>query len=828
VVDSGDEKMKNSLIVKVLAVLIANLFLMASFVSVNANPKVDQSALDSAQTHDTFQFSYYENQKSESDFLSPDRNVDLTIYNAHNPNQTVPDINVTVYWETGEGTWFGGNVLTGIIVGAIVVGLIVGLFTFGLGFAVAQLVQATITLPMLNIIGAGAIAGAIGGGVSAWRNSNIGGTVENLRSDAEGKCHTSHSWQDGVSIVVDLDIETEISGYAGFKPSGQPQWYPKHVDENKQTQNRMSCDIMLVTAGGMGSLLGNMQIAQGKVGNLTYVETDDDSHYTDNANFEIIDMHKESNAESYAETLSHAEWADKDFWRSRISVYPDGKGSDILWVESRRLIHINDATGVASLSVNATYENGNGVVIHQGAPAGAIILDEPSHNLVPLDEYATGKYIYYQWVWVVGLADLTHPTITVKASLLSNLGLIDAGWETIAIPEESHIITFTFSDSSLIGSVHHTVYADRSIPTVHASLEFNLYGIANKVRVKSIGIQTIPEKWNTGYGLVTLTQKNCAYNMYFAVEDNSGDVVQSTTPASASFDFDKATGIIKDMSLVNISNEQSYRLTLNNAYFDTGSKDCVMSSTLFYQLTDWDNHYNLTVELEKLLNKTFTLTGSGNYGNFNTANVNSIQSYIEEMNGKIQIHEQRLKTFIQDNGESNYTKKCADMIMKFKFFYKEFLPYKSMLASDIGSNAKDFGKFRALSYALLYTFNHAYLYYSCSVAYLHGDTELASDLDTMMAYENALIDEYYNALGGNNFWDLTLLVMILISVIVGLIVAYGVYRYQMTRFHKPDDKKIAIFTGVAFCGATGITFAVLWFVFQQAIYNFAGNVPKMW
>jgi len=808
--------MRNQLIVKVLAILIANLFLSGAMVS--ANPKIDEVASNSAQTHDTFTFSYYENQISEDRLASADRKVEITVKDTSNENKTVPGFNVTVYWKTGVGTWFGGNVLAGILIGAIVVGLIVGIFTLGIGLAAATLIGSTVTLPMTAIVGVGAASGAVAGGISAYNNKNVGGTVEYLFTDANGKATTTKSWQDDVSILIDMGSESEISGYAGFKPMGEPQWIPKSDDTNKQTRNYMSVDLMLVKSGGAGSLLGNMKIAQNKVGNLTYAETDDMGNYdSSDPNVQAIDMHNLANADYYGDLLNHDDFKETNFWQSRINVYPDGQGSDIIWMESKRLIYVKDASGITSIEMNASYFDGNGVEITVGAPAGAFTLDETSNDLVPLANFATGKYIFYQWIWVVGTADLTEPYVNINAFIRTNLvpSGIEAGSDKVTIPDTQHIITFTSTDTSLISNVKHTVYAERSIPTVTAQIQYNFYGIGNAVRVKAISIQSLPDIWSTQYGDVELTYDTCNYSMQFQVENNAGLVVYKTIPKTVNFNYDTMVITTDDVVLSNISNEQSYKLTFYNKHFGAG-----MSSTLFYQLTDWDGHQNISVELEKVLNQTFTLTGNGEYGNFNNYAVNSIFAKLNAMDDMIDLLDQRIKDFIQNN----YTKMCQDRIAKFKFFLGEMNIYRSKTASDIVADATQFADFRALCYASLFTFNHAYLYMSCSIAYDNGDLELVTDLVSMMAYEDHLIDSYYAAKRGGNHLDLTLLIMLLISGIVGGIVTYVVYRAYMRSFHKNDNKRLAMILAAVFIASFLTTFLILWFWFYPVLYQYFGQL----
>jgi len=284
------------------------------------------------------------------------------------------------------------------------------------------------------------------------------------------------------------------------------------------------------------------------------------------------------------------------------------------------------------------------------------------------------------------------------------------------------------------------------------------------------------------------------------------------------FNYDTAVITSDNVALDNISNEQSYKLTFYNKHFGAG-----MSSTLFYQLTDWDGHQNISVELEKVLNQTFTLTGNGEYGNFNNYAVNSIFAKLNAMDDMIDLLDQRIKDFIQ-NKESNYTKMCQDRIAKFKFFLGEMNIYRSKTASDIVADATQFADFRALCYASLFCFNHAYLYMSCSVAYDNGDLELVTDLVGMMAYEDHLIDSYYAAKRGGNHLDLTLLIMLLISGIVGGIVTYVVYRAYMRSFHKNDNKRLAMILAAVFIASFLLTFLILWFWFYPVLFQYFGQL----
>ena len=815
------KEMRNANVVRMLAIAIASLFMLGALISpVMSNPEIDESILNSAQSHDTSQFSYFENQSSKI-VLGADRTVELTLKDSAT-GYAVPNVNVTVSWKTGTAFLFGGDWKTGAFVGFVIAAILVSIITAGAG------------APLMTALGAGLFGGVIGGivgGVGASMQKNVGGTIEHLISDSQGKVRTTKSWQEDVTILVDLDSpETAIGGWCGFKPGGQPLWSPGGtLNFVTMTHHFMTADIMLVKSGGLGSLLNNLKIAQGKVGNLSVASTDDLGNYDSDpaGHFQTINMHVQANVDSYAETCKHSEWKEENFWNPRTTVYPDGKGSDVIWIESKRLFKVLDASGVTSLLLNCTYLNGTDEPVQQGAPAAAYNINDPSNNIVTIDHYATGKFIYYQWVWVVGKLDLENPTVTIKASLNSNLGVINAGWERITIPDQRHIITFTFSDTSLIGTVHHTVYAERGIPSVTASLEYNFYNIGGSVRVKGIGIRTTPTTWDTGYyGEVSLVPFNntCRYQTYFTIEDNNGSQIAKSSNQYVAFNYAAPTMYSTDIDMDNITGEQSYRLTVNNKFF--GAE---MSDTLFYQLTDWDGHYADAVLLEKTLNDTFKVTSDGTYGNFNNANINKIQTQLADMNTKIAIRKAELATFINDNGASNYTDSCAKMIKYFEFFYGKITPYMIMSASEIGGDAQNFAEFRALCYACMYSFNHVYLYYSCAVAWLHGDIELCTDLDNMMKFENNLLDQYYFSLTGDQYWDLTQFAILFIALAIAGSVTYGFNKYYRTHFHTTtDEKKIMMIMAGVFIASFLISFAVMWFVFYGALYSIFGHIKKLW
>jgi len=669
----------------------------------------------------------------------------------------------------------------------------------------------------------GGVGGAICGGLIASQQHNEDFT-DFVQTDENGQVRLTRSWQDNVVILIDLNEETAISKYSTFKPQGQPTWDGKYADENKKSKNYMSIDIYLVKFDTEGGYLSNLRIAQNKVQNLTYVATQDDGGYVSDSHFTPLNMHDKSIAGQYSDECNHPEWNSTNFWRARTSVYPDGKGSDILWIESKRLIYIEDLTAVTDYRLDVIYKSGNDTEILRGAPAGAFELndDAPENNV----GNASGHYWYVQFLWCVGLADMEYPTVTIEAYIEVNgasMTTPNAGIETIDIPTPQHIITFTFSDSSLVDKVHHTVYAERSIPTVHGDLRYNLYSDGSSVRVQALGIQSLPSKWNTGaYGIVDLFYPNCSYNYYFAVENNDGDEVFRSAVEKLDFNNATMTAFTSDIDVSNITEDQSYRLTLNNEYFGA-----TMSSTLFFQLTDYDTHNNLSQIVEDLIDDTFKVTGAGEYGNFDSSHINQLKLRFDEMNSKLKIQQQRLKDFIGDNGESNYTGECQKMIDYFNFFYGMFGKYTDMTSSEIAKKPSDFTQFRGLCNAMLMSYNHAYLYQSCAQAYLNGDIELVTELVSMMAFEDQLLTDYYNALISPPTWDLTIIVMIIIALIISAIVtvAFGRWYEKSSGWKTSDKKKLGLIFGALFGGVFAISFIIEYLFLWQPINSVFGAIP---
>lgn len=828
--------MKNATIVKVLALLIANLFLVSSMIgSAGGNPIIDQLKADTSQTHDTHSYSYYKDQKSWDSIISPDRHLTVTV-KEDGSNQSVPNFNMTVTWSS-RSAWssdFVTGAAWGAVIGAVIAISIVTFFVFPVfGLYVGGAIYGGAAGHILGIglvgvgkaIVVGAVAGGIIGGLASSQQHGVNERI-NAVTDANGKFEIIKSWQDDVDILVNIGVEPAVSGYTEFKPNGQPHWTPHASDPNQCSKNGMSVDVYLVSRDTEGGYLANLRIAQNKVRNLTYVGTDDGGNYEDtDSNFEALNMHESANAENYADICEHPEWNSTNFWRGRASVYPDGLGSDILWIETRRLFYIKDASGVTDFGVNASYKDGYNNPIQQGYPAGAFYLDDTSELVTPTD-LATGKYIYEQFIWVVGKADLRNPSVTVDVYFTVNGGTpVEAGSETIEIPSPQHIICFTFSDSSLIDSVHHTVYAERSIPTVHGDLQFNLYSDGDIASVQASGIQSLAGEWDTGgYGMMDLYHSNCSYPMYFAIENEDGDEVLTSPAITYDFDNDTITKSIADIDVSTLDKETSYRLTWNNQYFGAN-----MSSTLFYQLTDWDSHSNLTQQMERLINETFALTGAGQYGNFDTYHVNKIMSNIGLMSAKVQIQEARLNDFIQAHGESNYTKNCAKDIMYFKFFYNYIQKYAGKTPTEIATNPADFAQFRGLCNVINMAFNHIYLYYSCSVAFEHGDLELCDDLTEMMAYEDNLIEDYYYMLKPSDVWDLTLIVMLIIALIIASVATYGAGKYynKSSGWKTTDKKKIALIFGGLFAAVFALSFGIMYIFAYGWFHGIFGAIPKV-
>jgi len=758
--------MRNKNLVKVLAVLIANILLTVSLVgNMSAYPTHDVVPSAADKVYEVDQSSYFDYSMS-GDYLSTSASLDIKVLNDQT-KQPISNVNITVMTVSTKeivGLWeMVFVIIMAAIIAMLVALIIISVLSFGLASVATFGILATLSAGEAAAIG---VSGAIGAIIGASLSLFMAGIEDaskrdTLISDANGNCPTL--WQDRLkqsppTYYIYLE---DIDKYYDFANSLSIYNADKHTHVTLFLKERVP-----TTAPYAPTPYDLVQRDVGLFEGMVYTQTDDLFNYDSNTLFNPIDVYTDGkdlglNPES---------------WKARIM----NKTSDVTMIESRRLIFIENGT---KASVGGSYDNFHIEVNYWLGDVGGTLLgrNDPSGG-VEFNK-SDGDYWQSQWVWTIGVWDLDKP-ITVEAFVNYTQGgtyhLLHAGTELVyPLSDTPYTIEFQYPNQNLIGELSHRTVAEHIYPIIISNMKWSFYSIevSGHMEISHItttGFQSIIPIYKTSEGNVTFWNQECNYTQFIQIVDKDGDVVSTSDENYSHFYSWKLTGAQADVITTNVTKETEYAIevTAHSDYIPA----VTYSKGLYYQLTDWDSHNELAEDFKALIDSMFAA------GHTITApELTNLQNLITAMRIKIDTLQTTLNTFVSANGGSKYTDYVQTDINNFKLIQAHIAGLlDGKTAPDLNTDFALRAEVKDACEKLLRCYNLAYLDYSAAVAEAKGEDGVSDDLGDTTIGDRRDIGKYVEVIQPSpykNILDmLPFFIILLISIGIGGTVAYVTKR----------------------------------------------------
>ena len=784
--------MRNPTIVKVMAYLIANILLTVAVVG-NAGSYTmhDVTPTESSGVYVVNESSSFDISGS-GDSLSTTRSLDIKVTNA-DTLQPEENVNVTVISMSEKRLNSLGEQIELVFL-ILVVAMVVAFASCCIITGGLCGVMAVMFNPVTIAMGLG-----IGVGFTAVMSQikDIS-TTDNLISGSDGK--TQSLYQDAVNHgnMVYYVYLGDLDKYYDFPTSC--------TIYNANAHNSLSIFVKPRTHTDRPYAPSPYNAVQKDIGlfeGMVYAPTEDRYNYEDtDTYFKPIDVYKDGT--TYG--LNPASWQAKIMNRT----------SDVTLIESRRLIYIQpdafNSVDEDSVHIEVSYWIGDKETsLGRGDPSGAI-----SFN------YTEDGYWQTQWVWTIGVMDLNKP-ITVEAfvnyTTISDgkSHVINAGTELVTLlGDESYTIEFQYPNQNLIGDVSHRVVCDRIYPVVISDMKWSFYplkqGYIELSHISTSGFQSIIPIYKANNTNASFYNQECNYTQYIQIVDNDGTIISSSAENDSHFYSWKLTGAQADVVTNNVSKETAYSIQVMLKEWGVE-----YSRGLYYQLTDWDNHNNLSEQFKAYIEKIFK------EGHIITdAELTQLQSYITQMKIKIDLLQAELRTLISSNGDTKYTDYCQkdiDNFNKIQTRINGLLDGKT--ATDFNNDAGKRAELKTACEKLLKTFNLAFLDYSSAVADSNGQDDVSRDLEGATEEDRNDIIIYIDSFSPN-WWDgildmLPFFIILLASLGIGTGVAYVVRK---SGWHSGDDRDKKILALGVFITVTIVSFIAIGYLAGNYISAF--------